>query len=475
LIEGTQDQALENQSFYFIFYIMSDRIIRLGGSQVYQAASIKNLVNWLKHQVKRNFIVISAVSEILEAVNNAVGNAAGVDGVQFGKSLLKVYLERTGKKPSAAYRELVEQVTGIIRGISLTGDYSIALKDHVVSYSEKLTAEIFKTLFHDHGAKVSVVLPEQLGLLVTADYGNATYLSLNKQVVQELPKGIFLLPGSYGLTEAGKTARAGISAADYTAAFLTRELDIPKLELWGIEYDFHRADLSIIAGSPKIYRLTYSEASELAYFDHYSFHPRTVEPLEGKHIPVEVINTVTGQADTIINTETYVEKQIVKSVACTDDISLLRLDGPGVGLKPGILARVTSRLNQAGINIKSVITSQTSINLILERNTGKTALEFVRQMGFSSVKEISIKMDVSLIGVVGHGMQQNYGVSAKIFGAVAENQINVVLSGSGASDMVSYLVVKATDKEKSVRVIYNAFFNSQEENQKNYNYEKQVS
>ena len=39
-----------------------------------------------------------------------------------------------------------------------------------------------------------------------------------------------------------------------------------------------------------------------------------------------------------------------------------------------------------------------------------------------------------------------------------KNKINVVLSGSGASDLVSYLVVKSTDKEKSVRVIYDAFF-----------------
>ena len=44
------------------------------------------------------------------------------------------------------------------------------------------------------------------------------------------------------------------------------------------------------------------------------------------------------------------------------------------------------------------------------------------------------------------------------FSAVAKNAINVVLSGSGASDLVSYLVVQESDKEKSVREIYNAFF-----------------
>jgi aspartate kinase/aspartokinase/homoserine dehydrogenase 1 len=162
--------------------------------------------------------------------------------------------------------------------------------------------------------------------------------------------------------------------------------------------------------------------------------------------------------DTIINTETFVDDKIVKSVACSDDISLLKLDGPGVGLKPGILARVTTALNDSGINIKSVITSQISINFILEKSTGDRALRVVEKLGFTSVKEIHLVKDVSLIGIIGHGMQQNYGVSAKIFTAVAQHRINVVLSGSGASDLVSYLVVKSSDKEKSVLEIYNAFF-----------------
>ena len=83
----------------------------------------------------------------------------------------------------------------------------------------------------------------------------------------------------------------------------------------------------------------------------------------------------------------------------------------------------------------------------------------IQKLGFTSVKEINLVKDVSLIGVIGHGMQTNYGVSAKIFTAVAQNKINVVLSGSGASDLVSYLVVKSNDKEKSVQAIYNMFFN----------------
>lgn len=440
---------------------MSDKIIRLGGSHAGNAGSTKNLVEYAGKHSGRVFIVVSAVPEMLRYIRSSVIDAHTIKTELIHEKLNAFYSECIGKKPSEAYRKLVDQVTGIIRGIGLIGDYSEALKDQVLSFGEKLTAEIFRQQLAKSGLHAEVLWPEEMALTVTEDFGNATFVSVDTKKLRELPEKVFLVPGSYGKTGKGKIGRAGKTAADYTAAYLTRKLGAPKLELWGLDNDFQRADPHIVPGSPQISRLTYSEASELAYFDHYSFHPRTVEPLESEHIPIHVVNTTSGdgKTDTVINTETYVESQIVKSVACTDDISLLRLDGPGVGLKPGILARVTSQLNKAGINIKSVITSQISINIILEKKTGAKALELIHWLGFPAVKEITVIDDVSLVAVVGHGMQQSYGVSAKIFGAVAQHQINVVLSGSGASDLVSYLVVNSSDKEKSVREIYKAFFN----------------
>jgi bifunctional aspartokinase / homoserine dehydrogenase 1 len=441
---------------------MSDKVIRLGGSQIGNAPSVNNLVTYLNRHNGRNFIVCSAIPGILNLIRNAVDNVFTVDLASVTAQLHAIFTDNSGRKVSAGYAELADHLVGILKGIALIGDYSASLKDQVLSFSEKLTVEIFKIQLEKFGADVEILWPERFELTVTPDFGNATFVSLSNDVFDRITGKIVLVPGSYGITSSGKIARAGKTAADYTAAFLTRKLNVPKLELWGLEFAFLRADPAIVANSPRIERLTYSEASELAYFDHFSFHPRTVEPLESNHIPIYVLSTESGDgiADTLINTETYIEKQIVKSVACTDDISLLRLSGPGVGLKPGILAKVTSQLNLAGINIKSVITSQISINLILERKTGNKALELIRQLGFTSVQEVVLIDDVSLVGIVGHGMQKSYGVSAKIFNAVANHKINVELSGSGASDLVSYLVVKTSDKQKSVKAIYDAFFNS---------------
>jgi len=437
---------------------MANKVIRLGGSHLANSVSLNNLKKYVASCTGRSFIAVSAVSSMLQILEK------GLDEVFTGQEapakvkeqLLQEYRNITAEQVSPTYAELTQQVANLLRGIALIGDYSVALKDQVLSYAEKLSLEILNQLW----SEATVLFPEDIDLRATSDYGNASFLSLNKEKLQALPNGVYIIPGTYGITETGKIARSGKNAADYTAAFITRELNAERLELWDLDHDFLRADPKIISNLSKIKRLTYAEASELAYFDHYSFHPRTVEPLENKHIPIEVLasDSDEGIVETTINTETFIEEQIVKSVAYSDNISLLKLDGPGVGLKPGILARVTSQLNESGLNIKSVITSQTSINFILSRENGDKALALLDGLGFSAVTDISVVKDISLIGIVGHGMQHAYGVSAKIFSAVAKNKINVVLSGSGASDLVSYLVVQNTDKEKSIREIYKVFF-----------------
>lgn len=443
---------------------MSNRIIRLGGSNIGNKHSIQHLIRFLGKSDQRKFVVVSAVPALLQLIQKRLEEVfqQQLNTDEIVAAVYAEYSQRLSQSPSDEYRKLTEQLVNLLKGIALIGDYSRALKDQVISYSEKLSVEMLRVQWSSVSKDVEIISPEELDLKATADFGNATFLSVNSDKILKLPNAVYIVPGSYGITDTGKTARTGKTAADYTAAFLTAYLKAEKLELWGLDNDFQKADPNIVPHPPKIERLTYSEASELAYFEHYSFHPRTVEPLEDLHIPIHVLGSSTDQGvvETRINTEAFVDEKIVKSVACTDDISLLKLDGPGVGMKPGILAKVTTCLNDAGINIKSVITSQTSINLILEKHIGEKALRLIENLGFNSVQETTLVKDVSLIGVIGHGMQQNYGVSARIFSAVAQHKINVVLSGSGASDLVSYLVVKSSDKEKSVREIYNAFFNN---------------
>jgi bifunctional aspartokinase / homoserine dehydrogenase 1 len=443
---------------------MSATIVRVEGEIIYNQPAMEKLAEFLLHQNTPQILVTTALPEIYNQIEEEINRVHEPDysSIQFESRLTALGIAVSRGSGSTEFKLQVRKLNDLLKGINLTGDYSPALKDQVLSFSEHLTALLLSEKLLQSGNRANVILPDLIGLEVTPDFGNATFCALTNPHSPELLEGnIVIIPGSYGISPSGKTVRAGRSAADYSAAFISAQLKADRLVLWNLNREFTSAHPGIVPGAEILKRLTYAEASELAYFEHFDFHPRTVEPLLKGHIPIHIICSENDnfEPDTVINSEDYISDRIVKSIASTDDISVLKLNGPGVGLKPGILAQITGKLSENSINIKSVITSQVSINILLERKSGLKARQIAEELGFSSVNEIGLLDDVTLIAIVGHGMQDHYGISATLFTAVANSRINVILSGSGASDLVSYLVIKSADKQKCVRAIYEAFFN----------------
>ena len=446
---------------------MSNCVVRFGGNSLSEFHVLEAFANLLSASGKKAVVVVSAIPEIQQSIeqgiNLLISNAASSAIImqQINDSVhqkLNIFQE---SELNELLKSELNALHNLLKGIEFTGDFSVSLKDQVVSFSERITAAVLQLFLSKNQLKSTIIYPENLGLIVTEEYGNATILYKESPNVKDsLSEGINLIPGSYGITKNGKIARVGKSSADYTAAGISRLIDADSLQLWELDKEFKTCDADSVVDAQLIPRLTYSEASELSYFSELSIHPRIVEPLISKHIPIQVFRLVNKSKEltTIINSESFVTPNVVKSVVHTDEIAVLKLNGPGVGFKPGILAKVTTAFHNSGINIRSVITSQVSINIILNKNEIARARKICKELPLSSVSEIIIEDKVSLIAVVGHGMQQHHGVSAKLFTAVAQHKINVLLSGSGASDLVSYLIVDQKDTQKAIKEIHQIFF-----------------
>jgi len=447
---------------------MSNCVVRFGGNSLSKLPVLEAFASLLSKTNDDTIVVVSAIPEVVKTIEQGIellknGNSNSEDIINQVNNLitdkLKVFNSFDNVDGISAE---VNNLYNLLKGIELTGDFSVSLKDQVISYSELITVRILSLFLENKDITFKLLLPEDINLVVTEEFGNASVLlDESANLPQLLTKGNFLIPGSYGITQKGKTARLGKYSADYSAAAIARLVGAEALQLWEIDREFRTADVAFVSDSQLIPRLTYSEASELSYFSGRSIHPRIVEPLISKHIPIHVYRLANNGKvlSTIINSESFVSPNVVKSVVHTDEIAVLKLNGPGVGFKPGILAKVTSAFHQASINIRSVITSQVSINIILNKDEIEKARLICDALPLSSVNEIVIDNNVALIAVIGHGMQQHHGVSAKLFTAVAQHKINVLLSGSGASDLVSYLVVDQKDTVKAITEIHNIFFN----------------
>jgi aspartate kinase len=270
---------------------------------------------------------------------------------------------------------------------------------------------------------------------------------------------ILFIPGFFGVSEEGDITTFGRGGSDYSAAVLAGAIKADILEIWKDVAGYLSADPKFVPEAQLIPTLSYDEAAELSYFGAKILHPRTVEPLRTAKLNIAIKNTLNPDATgSLITPGSPRSKNFIKSVAHDTDIGILKVHSSGVGARPGILALVAGQLTESGINIKSVVTSQTCISLLLELKdleAGHVALKSLKPRPFRRLEKIE---DMSLISIVGEGIVKRKGIAARCFTAVAGCNVNVEMISFGPSRVALYFLVKNRDLKSSVNAIHNTFF-----------------
>jgi aspartate kinase/aspartokinase/homoserine dehydrogenase 1 len=187
-----------------------------------------------------------------------------------------------------------------------------------------------------------------------------------------------------------------------------------------------------------------------------------VEPLETEGIPVRIFN-IDGPKDalrplSVIDGDEAKGDPKLKSVTYSDNFAILRVGGPGVGIKPGVLARLTERLDRSQINIKSVVTSQTAINLYLESSDLHRAYKSLQSLEDDAIIRIREIDGMSIVSVVGTGIAHEPQAAHRMLKALAEESIHTQIVSLGASDVAAYVVVAREDREAAVMAVHREFF-----------------
>ena len=137
----------------------------------------------------------------------------------------------------------------------------------------------------------------------------------------------------------------------------------------------------------------------------------------------------------------------------------MKLKGSGVGIKKGILAEVTGAFDEARINIRSVVTSQTAINFIFSRADAKAARKIVDKLNPNFDFDTEIDDNIAWVAAVGQGVNEKEGIAGRIFTALAKAGINVQQIVLGASEVAVYFVVRRGLASKAAQVIHQEIFN----------------
>ncbi len=361
---------------------------------------------------------------------------------------------------------LLASVERLLVGASYTGEVTPRLTDLVLCHGERLAVPLLVGLLRQHGIPAVATPPERIGLRTDGVFGNATVdagetLSsvgavLFPHLVEEhLP----VVEGFYGIDGAGEVTTFGRGGSDYSAAVLAAVLGADELVIWKDVEGFLSADPTLVPHARLVPQLSYREAAELSYFGAKILHPRTVEPLAPTGVPLRIrpladpsaAGTTVGQSP---HSDGSAARPVVCAVASDAHIGVLKLHGVGVGARPGVLGELTALVGDAGYNIRSVVTAQTCIALLLEAADLQPVARLVRARVGPPIERIELLPDRALVAIVGEGVLQTPGVAAGAFSAIAAEGINVELVSAGASEVAYYLVVSRSDLPSTVGAIH---------------------
>ena len=455
------------------------RVIKIGGGCLNGKQTIQTIMDLLAERGTGDVVVVSALKGItdflIDGMQKALADESHIPALmnQYRKRHTDVagHLISGQKTLARANDELTDsfdQLERLLYGLSFTREITPRLYDTIVSFGEQTCARLLVSAMISRRVDSVVVMPQASRLVTDGKYGDATAdlkvtaANFKKHLRPLIKKDrIVFMPGFYGISPTGDITTFGRGGSDYSAAVAAAALNAECLEIWKDVDGFMSADPKFVPESQLIPELSYEEAAELAYFGATILHPRTMEPVRMRKIPVAIRNTLRPDVEgTRIQPKSPQPASVIKSVAYDTGIGLLNIYASGVGARMGILAQVATAMTDDGINIRSVVTSQTCISLLLARDdldAGRQALMSLRPRPFRRIQKVT---DAALISIVGEGLSRKKGIAARCFTAVAGCSVNVNMIAFGPSRAALYFLVREKSLQRAVIAIHSTFFST---------------
>jgi len=462
-----------------IFYdkLPAMKVIKIGGGCLKDGPAARKIIELIAKRGEGDVFVLSAfygVTDILiNSIRKALENEDDIPSIitrlkTLHNTIIKSLIDDGNKRKqlSKGLSRIFKKLERYYYGVSFTREATPRMRDMIATYGERISAVILSKSLLSMGKESCCLLPEDAGIISDGKFMDASAImtKTSKNMISAMnsirtSEKIIFIPGFYGVSESGDVTTFGRGGSDYSAAVVAASLNADVLEIWKDTQGFMTADPDNIPHCKLIHKLTYEEAAELSYTGAGILHPRTVEPVRKAGIDIAIKNTYNPDAPgSLITKKAHTAEKIVKSVSYTTDISVLKIHASGVGARFGILSQITENLASSGINIKSVVTSQTCISLLLSRKDIEMGHLSIKKIRPTPFRKLSIVMDVALVSIVGEGLQNHRGVAAKCFTAVSDANVNIEMISFGTSNAALYFLVHEDKLDTTINALHDIFF-----------------
>ena len=356
-----------------------------------------------------------------------------------------------------------KKVVVVVSAINKTTDDLVAIADEsigkevtekqlaeILSMGERTSIRVFSSVLESLGVKSEYIDPSHdLWPVITDDnYGKA---NIDFERTEEQAQGLLglldqgIIPvvcGFLGKTEEGEVTTLGRGGSDVTAFLLGHCLNADDVIIVTDVDGVMSTDPRKINEAKKLDYISVEEMRDLATHGAQVLHPHALR-FKDPEINAKIISFEKGDlSDPGTEIVGPFEDSMGKSVCLhPEPISVVALVGEDLLNQIGLLAKMTTLVAEANINIYGISAGQNSITLFLDKCDADEAYHILHNLVIAedSLSSISLGRDIAMLTMINPDFIETPGVITEITNPLKEEHINIVEISSSQTAIVLFI------------------------------------
>jgi aspartate kinase len=334
--------------------------------------------------------------------------------------------------------------------------------DALISTGEQVTVTLLAMVLNSMGYRAKSFLGFQVKFLTDNAHKKARIQIVStERINKELKQGtVVVVAGFQGIDKEDNITTLGRGGSDTSAVALAAVLNADQCDIYTDVDGVYTTDPNICNKARRLDKISYDEMLEMAMTGAKVLQPRSVEMAKKYDVPVYVKSTFSDEGGTLVTKEDLdMEREVLSGI--TYDRDQAKITVIHVPDKPGVAAKLFTPLSEQNIMVDMIIQNAslegfTDLTFTVSKKDLKDAEKIIRQTAETiGAKNVEVDDQVSKVSIIGVGMASHAGVAAKMFSALADEGINIMMIST--SEIKISCIIQRKYTELAVMVLHDTF------------------
>ena len=333
--------------------------------------------------------------------------------------------------------------------------------DALVSTGEQISVALMAMALGKRNLKAKSYTAYQLGIKTNKMHGRARIVDVKvEKLIKQLNKNVIpVITGIQGMNEEGDITTLGRGGSDTTGVAIAVALQADECQIYTDVDGVFTTDPRICSKARLLEQVSFDEMLELSSTGAKVLQLRAVEYASKYDMPIRVLSSFSEGKGTVIEEKEDMERPVISGISSID--SEAKLTARGVPDLPGIAAKILGPVSDAGIDVDVIVQNisadnTTDFTFTVDQSDASLAEQILQDISESlGGGSIEVDDDIAKVSVVGRGMRGQSGIASKMFQALADHEINILMITT--SEIKISVVIKKDLMKKAVNALHDTF------------------